>query len=201
MPFTPMFTKEQKQKMLDVVAEEIEECKQCKKNTIGKAVPGEGNPDADVIFIGEAPGKNEAETGRPFIGRAGKMLRQGITLIGLKDSDVFITSPVKRLPVHTTPTPEEVAHGKIHLVKQFDVIDPKVVVLLGRVAALAMLDRNVPVMKEHGKVFRPLDGRLYMLMMHPAAPLYSGNLRGDFFKDFKKLGTLIKKYGKEENKK
>ncbi|MDB4940116.1 MAG: uracil glycosylase superfamily, polymerase bacteriophage-type [Candidatus Doudnabacteria bacterium] len=180
-----------KQKLLEVVAEEIEQCPICKKNTIGKAVPGEGNADADIMFIGEAPGKNEAETGRPFIGRAGKMLREGIAQIGLSDQDVFITSPVKRLPVHTTPTPEEIAHGKTHLIKQFDIIDPKVIVLLGRVAALAMLEKNISVMKEHGKFFRKPDGRLYMIMMHPAAPLYSGNLREVFFKDFKKLKKLL----------
>lgn len=192
-----MLSKEKKQKLLDQIAEEIENCPICKRKTIGKAVPGEGNPDADIMFIGEAPGKNEAETGRPFIGRAGKMLRDGIAMLGLKDEDVYITSPVKRLPVHTTPTPEEVAHGKTHLIKQFDVIEPRIIVLLGRVAALAMLDRNITVMKEHGNVLRTPDGKLYMIMMHPAAPLYSGNLREAYFKDFKKLGTLLKKYGKE----
>ncbi len=189
-------TKEQKQKLLDKIADEIEECPVCKIKTIGKAVPGEGNPDADVMFIGEAPGKKEAETGRPFIGRSGQLLREGIHGIGLKEEDVFITSPVKRLPVHTTPTPEEIAHGKTHLIKQFDVIEPKIIVLLGRVGALAMLDKNISIMKEHGKVLRTPDGRMYMIMMHPAAPLYSPQNRELFFKDFAKLKTLLKKHGK-----
>jgi len=191
-------SKEKKQKLLELIAEEIEQCKICKKNTIGKSVPGEGNPDADIMFIGEAPGKNEAETGRPFVGRAGKMLREGIAMLGLNDWDVYITSPVKRLPIHTTPIAEEVAHGKTHLLKQFDVIEPKIIVLLGRVAALAMLDKDISVMKEHGKVLRRPDGRLYMIMMHPAAPLYSGNLREAYFKDFKKLAVLLDKISKNK---
>ncbi len=192
----PKVSRVTKQKLLNAVAHEIEKSALCKKNTIGKSVPGDGNPDADIIFIGEAPGKNEAETGKPFIGRAGKMLRQGIASIGLSDSDVFITSPVKRLPVHTTPKPEEILHGTTHLMKQYNIIEPIITVLLGRVAVLALLNKNISVMKEHGKIIRTTDGRVYMIMMHPAAPLYSGNLREDFFKDFKKLGNLLKKHGK-----
>jgi DNA polymerase len=195
-----MTKKEKKQKLLDAIANEIEDCKICKKNTIGKAVPGEGDPDADIMFIGEAPGKNEAKTGKPFIGRAGKLLREGIASIGLKDEDVFITSPVKRLPVHVTPTPAEIAHGKTHLLKQFEVIDPKIIVLLGRVGSLAMLDMNIQMTKEHGKVLQK-DGRAYFLSLHPAAPLYSPALRETFFKDFKKLKTLLNKYGKKEKSK
>lgn len=185
-----------KQQQLDLIAEEIETCKICKRNTIGKAVPGEGNADADIIFIGEAPGKNEAETGEPFIGRAGKLLRAGIASLGLKDDDVFITSPVKRLPKHVTPTPAEIAHGKIHLMKQFNVIDPKIVVLLGRVGALAMLGKNLQMTKEHGKVIEGEDGRLYFLMLHPAAPLHSPKLRSELDSDFKKLKVLLKKHAK-----
>ena len=181
-----------KQKALDKIAKEIENCKTCKKGKIGVAVPGEGNADADIVFLGEAPGKNEAATGRPFIGRAGKVLRGLIEEAGLKDSDVYITSPVKYLPKYVTPTPADVAHGKTHLDKQLAVIEPKFVVLMGRVAALAMLGRDIQVAKEHGKILEQ-DGRKYLIAYHPAAPLYSPKVRVELEKDFEKLKKLISK--------
>ncbi len=183
--------KQSKQKQLDSIAEQIEHCTICKKDKIGKAVPGEGNADADIVFIGEAPGKEEAKIGRPFIGRSGKLLRSLIAEAGLKDEDVFITSPVKYLPKHVTPTEQEVAHGRTHLFKQLDVIQPKIIVLLGRVAALAVLQKNIAVAKEHGKIIKQ-DNRTYLLAYHPAAPLYSPKLRVELVKDFKKLKRLIK---------
>jgi DNA polymerase len=187
-----MKTADSKQIALDNIAQQIERCKMCKQNKIGKAVPGEGSSDADVVFIGEAPGKNEANTGRPFIGRAGKLLRTLIAEAGLKDDDVFITSPVKRLPVYVTPTEEDIAHGRKHLNKQLDIIKPKIVVLLGRVAALALLNKNISVAKEHGTIIEQ-DGRKYLIAYHPAAPLYSPKLRDEIMKDFKKLKKLIAK--------
>src|ERR1700685_3374875 len=100
-----------KQKELDRLAREIENCKICKIGKNGKAVPGEGNPDAKIAFIGEAPGKQEAVIGRPFIGRSGQLLRSLIREIGLKEDEVYITSPVKYLPERGTPTSEDIAHG------------------------------------------------------------------------------------------
>src|SRR6185437_4966846 len=159
-----------KQKALDEIAKEIENCKICKIGKNGKAVPGEGNPDADVVFIGEAPGKQEAATGRPFIGRSGQLLRKLIRGIGLDDEkDVYITSPVKYLPDRGTPTSQDIAHGRIHLMKQFAVIQPKIVVLLGRVAAEGVLQKKVFVSKEHGEVIDERDGIKYFLTIHPAA--------------------------------
>jgi len=182
----------QKQKALEVIAKEIEVCKICRKDKIGVSVPGEGSANADIVFIGEAPGKQESVIGRPFIGRAGKVLRGLIAEVGLKDKDVYITSPVKYLPSYVTPTPEDVAHGRIHLRKQLDVIDPKVVVLLGRVAVLALLEKNVSIGKVHGAI-EEKDGITYAIMYHPAAPLYNPNVRVDLVKDFKRLKRLIKK--------
>src|SRR6185312_4665589 len=100
-------TLNQKQAALEEITKEIERCRVCKKDKIGKAVPGEGNANADIVFLGEAPGKKEAESGRPFIGPAGKVLRGLIKDAGLKDEDVYITSPVKYLPKYVTPTPED----------------------------------------------------------------------------------------------
>jgi len=183
-------TLKQKQQALEVVTKEIKRCRICKKDTIGKAVPGEGNADADIVFLGEAPGKKEAVEGRPFIGPAGKVLRGLIKEAGIKDKDVFITSPVKRLPKHVTPTPEEVAHGRTHLLKQVEVIQPKIIVLMGRIATLAMLQKNVSVAKEHGKIIEQ-DGRKYLITYHPAAPLYSPKVRVELEKDFKMLKQLV----------
>lgn len=179
-----------KQKALDTIATQIENCKICKQNAIGKSVPGAGNPDADIVFLGEAPGKQEAETGLPFIGRAGKVLRTFIADTGLRDKDVFITSPVKYLPTYVTPTLEDVTHGRTHLNAQLAIIQPKIIVLMGRIAALAMLNRNIQVAKEHGTIIEQ-DGRKYLLMYHPAAPLYNPKVKVKLQNDFKILKGLI----------
>jgi len=181
---------QKKQSALEKIAQEIENCKICKVSKIGKAVPGEGNADADVVFLGEAPGKKEAESGKPFIGPAGKVLRGLIKEAGLRDEDVFITSPVKYLPTYTTPTPEDTEHGKTHLQKQLDIIRPKIVVLMGRVATLAMLNKNVSIAKEHGKIIKE-NGITYLITYHPAAPLYSPKVREELVKDFKILKKMI----------
>ena len=183
-------TKQQKQALLDQIARQIENCKTCKVGKVGKAVPGEGHPDADIVFIGEAPGKKEAETGRPFIGRAGKLLRSLIADVGLKDEEVFITSPVKYLPKYVTPKPADIAHGRKHLFKQFKIIEPKVVVLLGNVASQAVLREKFPIAQIHGTIIKR-DGVTYFITYHPAAPLYNPNLRKELKKDFIKLKRII----------
>lgn len=183
-------TKAQKQKKLDKIAKEIENCKICKRGKIGMAVPGEGDPDADIVFIGEAPGKTEAATGRPFIGRAGKVLRGLIAEAGLKDENVFITSPVKYLPEYVTPKPDDIEHGRIHLKDQFRVIEPKIVVLLGNVAVQALLHQKLQIAKERGKIVKK-DGVTYLITYHPAAPLYNPPVRKELIKDFKKLKKII----------
>src|SRR5216684_3378317 len=134
------------------IAREIEQCQECQVGTSGKAVPGEGNPDARVVFIGEAPGKQEAKTGRPFVGRSGQFLRSLLKDIGLQAEDVYITSGVKYLPDRGKPNKSEIAHGRVHLQKQLAIIDPEIVVLLGSVASEAVLGTPLPIMKEHGKI-------------------------------------------------
>jgi uracil-DNA glycosylase len=183
---------EDKQKALDRIAKEIENCQICKQDKIGKAVPGEGDPDANIVFLGEAPGKQEAATGRPFIGRAGKLLRSLIKEVGLKDEDVYITSPVKYLPKYVTPKPADIEHGRLHLFKQLEIIKPKVVVLLGNVASQAVLREKFPIAKIHGKIIKQ-DGITYLITYHPAAPLYNPNVKRDLVKDFEKLKNIINK--------
>lgn len=182
-----------KQTALDEIAHEIENCKICKEGKSGKAVPGEGNPDADIVFIGEAPGKQEAQTGRPFIGRSGQLLRKLIRGIGLDDEkDVYITSPVKYLPDRGTPTSADIAHGREHLMKQLAVIQPKLVVLLGRVAAEGVLQKKVSVVKEHGQVIEEKDGIKYFLTLHPAAVLrFPDKYKAAIEDDFQKIKALL----------
>jgi len=183
--------KENKQTQLDVVAKKISACRTCKKEKIGVAVPGEGNPDADIVFIGEAPGKKEAKTGRPFIGPAGKLLRGLIKGIDLDDTDVFITSVVKYLPEYVTPKEHDIIHGRKHLFEQIDIIDPTVIVLLGNTAVIGVLGEKMSIAKVHGTIIKR-DGRTYLIAYHPAAPLYSGKLKVEIEKDFSMLKKLCK---------
>lgn len=179
-----------KEKELQKIAREIENCEVCKKDKSGMAVAGEGNSDADILFVGEAPGKTEAAIGRPFIGRSGKLLRSLIREAGLKEEDVFITSPVKYLPDYITPKPSDIEHGFTHFGKQIEVIDPKVIVLLGRVACLAVLKQNISVVLHHGETIEK-GGRKYFITVHPAAALRFTKMRQTLLGDFKSLKKLL----------
>lgn len=195
-----------KQKALEIVNDEIIACKICPVGKSGRPVVGEGSVDAEVVFIGEAPGKQEAVTGKPFIGRSGKLLRSLIAEIGLDENDIYITSPVKYLPDRGTPTTQDIAHGRLHLMKQLAIIQPKVVVLLGRVAAEGVLQKKVAVSTEHGKVIAesfdlvyPEQSRRaqdkpvkYFLTVHPAAALrFSVKYKPIIQNDFQKLKSLL----------
>lgn len=178
-----------KQAKLDEIAEEISQCKICQKDAVGKPVPGEGNPDADIIFVGEAPGKTEAATGRPFIGRSGKLLRQLINEAGLREENVYITSPVKYLPVYGTPKKKDIEHGRMYMDRQLAIINPKVVVLLGSVAVQAILNEKIPVSTRHGEIIEK-KGRKYFITVHPAAALRFTKMKELLLSDFKKLKKL-----------
>ncbi|MDO8487606.1 MAG: uracil-DNA glycosylase [Candidatus Curtissbacteria bacterium] len=184
------------QKLLDEIAEEIEKCKTCKVGKTGKPVPGEGDPNAEIVFIGEAPGRTEGETGRPFIGRSGQYLTKLIESIGLNRSDVFITSPVKYFPIKSgkgrAPTDAEIAHGRKHLLKQLVIIDPKLIILLGKVASKAILKKDILVYLDHGKLLRE-NGRTYFITYHPAAAIRFQKFKALIEQDFKLLKRLIKK--------
>lgn len=181
-----------KQSQLDAIAQKISRCRTCKKDKIGVSVPGEGNADANVVFVGEAPGKQEAKTGRPFIGPAGKLLRGLIKDAGLKDEDVFITSVVKYLPEYVTPKEADIIHGRKHLFEQIGCINPKIIVLLGNTAVIGVLGEKMAIAQVHGTVIER-DGRKYLIAYHPAAPLYSGRLKAEIAKDFTILKGLIKR--------
>ena len=175
-----------KEKKLQDIAREIENCEVCKIGKHGKAVPGEGNADAKIIFVGEAPGRTEAECGRPFVGRSGKLLRKLINESGLNEKDIYITSPVKYLPDYITPTRNDIEHGKTHFDRQIEVINPEIIVLLGRVACLAVLNKNIPVVLRHGEILVE-NGRKYFITVHPAAALRFTKMKKTIEEDFKAL--------------
>jgi DNA polymerase len=170
---------------LKSIAKEIEDCEICKKDKSGKAVPGEGNPDADIVFVGEAPGKTEAKTGRPFVGRSGKFLRSLIREIGFKEERVFITSPVKYLPDRGTPSKSDINHGRLHLLKQLKIIDPKVIVLLGKVACFGVLGEQILISKRHGSVVEK-NNKKYFITFHPSAALRFPPIKKLFVGDIQK---------------
>ncbi len=191
-----------KQKELDKIGKELAEIAPCPlRATAIRAVPGEGNPDADIIFIGEAPGKKEDETGKPFIGAAGRVLSELLETIGLKREDVFITSVEKfRPPNNRDPKPEEIMACFPYLERQIEVIDPKIIVCLGRHSLRRMLEweKGEPIIKTiamsdlHGKAFKGKNGRVYFPVHHPAAVLY-GFSRATLLEDFQKIPKIIKK--------
>lgn len=171
------------------------------RQTAKHAVPGEGSPLAELFFIGEAPGRQEDETGRPFVGTAGKMLSQLLALIGLTREEVFITSIEKfRPPNNRDPKPLEIMACFPYLEKQIEIIRPKIIVTLGRHALRRMLEwekgevieETISMDKLHGRVFRGPSGRLYFPIHHPAAVLYQRSLLAAVQKDFKKLSRLLK---------
>lgn len=159
------------------IEQQIASCRTCKsvaahlpKADRGVPVPGEGNPDADIVFVGEAPGRNEAITGRPFIGRSGKLLRSLINSAGFSEEDVFITSPVKIYPGMRTPTKDELLHGRKHLMDQLAVIEPKLLVLLGNSALFTLATYSIPVSKHHGTIME-LGGYQCFVTYHPSAAI------------------------------
>ena len=178
-----------KDQALKKIAAEIGRCRLCKKGGTGKAVPGEGNPDARIVFIGEAPGREEAKTGRPCVGRSGRLLRQAIRDTGLVEAEVFITSPVHYLPDLGTPSKEMIYHGREHLFEQLSVIKPDMIVLLGNSACVALLDGKVEITKEHGTLVKK-DGRTYFITVHPAYAVRFTRGKEMLFSDFAALKNL-----------
>lgn len=160
-------------------------------------VPGEGNPTADVMFIGEAPGKNEDLQGRPFVGQAGKLLDELLAGIKLQREDVFIGNAIKhRPPGNRDPKPEEVAHQWPWLRDQVEAIHPKLIVLLGRHAMDTFLP-GCQISADHGRGKR-YRGQVFYPVYHPAAALYNGGMRPTLEADFAKIPSLLTRIDAEE---
>lgn len=159
-------------------------------------VMGDGNLDADIVFIGEAPGKNEDLQGLPFVGAAGKFLNEMLTAAGMERKDVYITNIVKyRPPNNRDPLPEEKAAFWPYLLKQLQIIDPKVVITLGRHSMEYFLPGE-KIGQIHGQPKRIQFGDYNIVIMplfHPAAALYNGSLRQTLIDDFLKVPIVIEK--------
>ena len=163
------------------------------KATAKQLVFGDGNPDADIVFIGEAPGKNEDEQGLPFVGAAGKFLDEMLSLINMKRSDVYITNIVKyRPPENRDPYPDEKAAFLPFLKKQLEVIKPKLVVTLGRHSMEVLLPPELKISQCHGQPKR-YKGQVYLPLFHPAAALYNASMRQTLIDDFAKIPAILKK--------
>ncbi len=162
-----------------------------KKDAI-QAVPGAGNPNADILFIGEAPGAKEDELGVPFVGAAGKFLDTLIAGIGLKRENIFIANVIKhRPPDNRDPLPAEIEAYAPWLEEQIDIIDPKVIVTLGRFSMDFLLGGGLSISEEHGQARRRPNGQLVIPMYHPAAALYRGDLRPVLAADFAKIPKIL----------
>jgi uracil-DNA glycosylase family 4 len=189
-----------KEKELAKISLAIEACTLCPlAQGRTHAVPGVGNPHAEIVFIGEGPGAKEDVSGEPFVGAAGKFLAEMLAEIKMKREDVFITNVVKcRPPNNRDPEPDEVAVCTTHyLWKQLEIIDPKIIITLGRHAMHRFVPSDRKISQDHGKLFTltsPKTGRHFNIfpLYHPAAALYNGGMRGVLLDDFKKIPKILK---------
>ncbi len=155
-------------------------------------VPGAGNPDAEIMFIGEAPGATEDRLGIPFVGAAGKFFDSMLAEIGLTRDDIFITNIVKyRPPGNRDPLPAEITASIPYLERQVAIIRPKLIAFLGRHSMNVFLP-ELKISQAHGKPVRK-NGQVYLPLYHPAAALYNPGMRNDLLDDFKLIPVIIKK--------
>ena len=155
-------------------------------------VPGDGDPDADVVVVGEAPGTSEDRSGRPFVGSAGTLLDTLLADAGLQREQVFVTNVVKaRPPKNRDPRPDEVAHHLPWLDAQLEAIAPRFVVTLGRHALGRFVD-GARIGDAHGRVVEREDGLTLFPMYHPAAALHNGSLRSTLHDDARRLGEVLR---------
>jgi uracil-DNA glycosylase family 4 len=185
---------ETKQKRLDDLKQQITDDKLTPElaATATQIVFGDGNVNADLVLIGEAPGKNEDIQGIPFVGAAGKFLNEMLEMIDLQRKDIYITNIVKyRPPDNRDPFPEEKSAFLPYLESQLEVIQPKLVVTLGRHSLNCFLP-DLQISQVHGQPKR-YKGRVYLPLFHPAAALYNGAMRQTLIDDFALIPAILKK--------
>ncbi|MDP6303665.1 MAG: uracil-DNA glycosylase [Candidatus Nitrosopelagicus sp.] len=172
---------------LDSVAKNVRECKKCELcETRIMAVPGKGNFDADVIFVGEAPGKNEDIHGEPFVGAAGKRLDMILEDTGINREDVYITNIVKcRPPKNRVPSKKEEESCNEFINQEIEIINPKIICVMGNTAYGTLLDGK-EITKNHGKIVEK-DGRKFFVTFHPAATIYNQKLVDELKNNLRKM--------------
>jgi DNA polymerase len=178
---------------LQELARSLHECERCKLSRLGRkqVVFGVGNPQATVMFVGEAPGFHEDQQGEPFVGAAGKLLNDLLQSAGLSRSDIYIANVIKcRPPNNRDPELDEVDTCKPFLMQQIACIRPHLVCSLGNWATQTLLERKVGITKVRGQVFRLKEFALFPLL-HPAAALHQGGMLEPLRQDFKKLKDFL----------
>ena len=184
-------TLEQAMNSLEEIAQLVSGCTQCDLH-LGRshAVPGEGASDAELMFIGEGPGVQEDRQGRPFVGPAGRLLEELLASIGLSRRQVFIANMVKcRPPQNRDPLPAEIGACSAYLNRQIELIDPALIVTLGRFS-LARFFPGESISRARGRV-REKDGRRIYPIMHPAAALYRQEMRSSIEEDFRRIPEIL----------
>jgi DNA polymerase len=179
---------------LAAIREDIGDCTRCKLHTLGRQqiVFGVGNPDADLMFVGEAPGADEDIQGIPFVGRAGQLLTKIIEAIELKREDVYIANVIKcRPPGNRNPEPDEIEQCEPFLFRQIDSIKPKVIVTLGKFAAQTLLRTEEAISRIRGRVFDYRGAKL-VPTFHPAYLLRNPSSKREVWEDMKLVRNLLK---------
>jgi DNA polymerase len=195
-----------KKEQLEELNKKMLGCSLCiLRGTCKQVVPGGGSAEAEVLFIGEGPGQKEDELGKPFVGAAGKFLDEMLGAIKLKREDVYIANVVKcRPPQNRDPLPEEAEACWPWLEKQIEIINPKLIVTLGRHSMERFLP-NMKISQMHGKALRRkipgLGSRVFYALYHPAAALYNGSMRTVLIQDFKKIPKVLEAVKKSESEK
>ena len=182
-----------KKEQWDLLARDCAGCRGCALcQTRTNLVFGVGNPEAEVMLIGEGPGEQEDLQGEPFVGRAGKLLDDMLELIDLDRSRIYIANMVKcRPPKNRDPLPEEQQACRAWLDRQIALVDPRIIVCLGRIAAMGVIKEDFRITREHGQWFT-LDGRRCMATFHPSALLRDPTKRPDAFMDLRALRKEIR---------
>jgi len=170
----------------------IRECRECAlHSTRNRFVFGSGSAEAKIMFVGEAPGKNEDLQGLPFVGRAGNILDKLLATIGMERNEIFIANVLKcRPPGNRDPQVEEISICKDYLFKQIDIIDPRIICTMGKYSTQLILDTSQGITGLRGKVFQR-DGRLVLPINHPAAVLYTPSRMDILKEDFSRIKKLI----------
>ena len=179
---------------LIALREEIGDCTRCVLHTLGRrqVVFGVGNPQAELMFVGEAPGADEDIQGEPFVGRAGQLLTKIIESIGIQRADVYIANVIKcRPPGNRNPAPEEVATCQPFLFRQIDTIGPRVIVALGTFAAHTLLGTDAPISRLRGRVHSFRGGIKLIPTFHPAFLLRSPDRKREVWEDMKQVRALL----------
>jgi uracil-DNA glycosylase len=178
---------------LSAIRADIGDCTRCKLHTLGRSqiVFGVGNPNADLMFVGEAPGADEDVQGVPFVGRAGQLLTKIIEAIGLERDEVYIANVIKcRPPQNRNPEPDEVATCEPFLLRQIDAIKPRVIVALGKFAGQTLLQTDAPISRLRGRVFDYRGAKL-IPTFHPAYLLRNPSAKREVWEDMKLVKKLL----------